>query len=76
MVMGSPCSNKSNAFLAMNENTMLDKEHVYWVRFSIGNNTNDDLNLTLYLGGIDFFDFYTIQTDSLEAVHGGGLMPA
>jgi signal transduction histidine kinase len=64
-------------FRQMDEEVILDKKHVYWVHFYLQNKTNKDLNLTLYLGDIDFFDFYhVVSQDSLEIVRGGGLMPA
>ncbi len=64
-------------FKPMNEEVTLDKKHVYWVHFYLQNNTSTDLNLTLYLGDIDFFDFYHLSgQDSVEVVRGGGLMPA
>ncbi len=64
-------------FRQMEEEVILDKKHVYWVHFYIQNKTSTDLNLTLYLGDIDFFDFYHIvNQDSVEIVRGGGLMPA
>jgi len=64
-------------FSRMSNTAKLDKKLVYWVRFSIENNTDTDLNLTLYLGDIDFFDFYhVLDPDSSVLVRGGGLMPA
>jgi signal transduction histidine kinase len=64
-------------FRDLQEELELDKENIYWIRFSLLNKTESDLNLSLYLGGIDFFDFYhLISPDSLETIRGGGLMPA
>ena len=61
----------------MDEEVTLDKKHVYWVHFYIKNTTNTDQDLTLYIGDIDYFDFYHILgQDSVEVIRGGGLMPA
>lgn len=64
-------------FRQMDEGVTFDKKHVYWVHFYLQNKTDTDLNLTLYLGDIDYFDFYhLLNQDSVEVVRGGGLMPA
>ncbi len=61
----------------MDEEVTLDKKHVYWVHFYIQNTTDTDLDLTLYIGDIDYFEFYHILSqDSIELIRGGGLMPA
>jgi signal transduction histidine kinase len=72
-IIGNQCLH----FESLENNVELDKEHVYWIRFSIHNNTDQDLILSLYLGAIDFFNFYhKLDSDSLEIIRGGGLMPA
>jgi len=64
-------------FLSFKENNTIDKKHIYWFKFAILNDTPNDLDLNLYLGDLDFFDFYKIyNTDSTELIRGGGLMPA
>ncbi|HLF35622.1 MAG TPA: sensor histidine kinase [Cyclobacteriaceae bacterium] len=52
----------------------LSKIKSYWIRFQVRNETPERLPLCLYLGGVDYFYFYSPQ-DSLIPIKGGGLMP-
>jgi len=55
----------------------LSKKDIYWFIFKLNNNTNTDQELNLFIGDIDFFDFYEISNNKVNnIIKGGGLRPA
>lgn len=53
------------------------KEKIYWFALKLQNASGADLNLTLYLGNFDFFEFHEIGgKETINIVKGGDLRPA